>query len=69
MAEKLAVKFGKRIRALRVKRGWRQIDLAAHADTSRQHVSGIELGRREVCLNVIERLAAALDVQPHELFR
>lgn len=69
MAETLMLRFGKRVRILRLKRDWRQDDLAAHAEISRQHISAIELGQREVCLNTIQRLADAFEVQPYELLR
>ena len=69
VASELAVRVGARIRELRQERGWRQIDLATHAEVSQTHVSDIELARREVCLYTLERLADALNVQPFELLR
>jgi len=37
-----------KIRDLRRQRGWRQIDLAAHAELSKTHICELEVGRREV---------------------
>jgi transcriptional regulator with XRE-family HTH domain len=55
------VRFGRGIRALRRRRGWRQIDLAAESGVSQSVVSSIELGRgRHVLTETLERLAAAL---------
>ena len=69
MLSDLCVRLGKRIRRLRQKRGWQQVDLAAHAETSRQHISAIELGQRELCILTLERIAVALDLTPSELLR
>ena len=50
------------LRSLRRSRGWRQVDLAVRAATSRQTVSRVERGQlRGVTLARVEQLAAALD--------
>lgn len=69
MAQPIAIRFGKRVRQLRKKRDWDQVDLAAEAEISRQHVSAIERAQRDVCLSVIGRIAKAFGVEPSELFR
>jgi transcriptional regulator with XRE-family HTH domain len=61
------VRFGRQVRALRRRRGWRQVDLALSARTSRATVSRVELGRADEltvrALDAIARaLAARLDV-------
>jgi transcriptional regulator with XRE-family HTH domain len=55
----LATALGKRIRALRVKRNWSQVELAVHADLSRVHVSDLERGTREVGLFKLRKIARA----------
>jgi transcriptional regulator with XRE-family HTH domain len=58
------VRFGRQVRALRRRRGWRQIDLAVSARTSRATVSRVELGRAgEVSLAAIETIARALSAR------
>ena len=57
----IRVLLGKRIRELRRERGWRQIDLAAHAELSKTHICELEVGKREIGLLALERVAAALD--------
>jgi transcriptional regulator with XRE-family HTH domain len=58
------VRFGRQVRALRRRRGWRQIDLAAVARMSRATVSRIELGHAdEVTLVAIDTLARALSAR------
>lgn len=61
--------LGRRIRLLRRARGWRQIDLAAHAELSKTHICELELGKREIGLVTLERIAVALDTQPSELLQ
>ena len=69
MASQLSRRLGKRLRELRRQRSWRQIDLAVHAELSKTHISDIETGKREICLNALEKLAKALDTTPSELLR
>jgi transcriptional regulator with XRE-family HTH domain len=59
--------FGQRVCALREQRGLSQEMLADAASLHRTHISLIERGQRSVRLETIERLAAALHVQPAEL--
>ena len=52
------------VRALRRRRAWRQIDLAAAAGVSQSVVSLIELGRiEEIGLSVLRRVLGALDAR------
>jgi len=59
--------FGDRLRELRTKGGMSQEQLADAAGLHRTHISLIERDQRSVRLETLERLAAALRVQPHEL--
>jgi transcriptional regulator with XRE-family HTH domain len=54
--------FGRRIRTLRQKRGFSQEELAERAQLHWTYVSEIERGRRNPSLNILGRLARALDV-------
>jgi transcriptional regulator with XRE-family HTH domain len=67
MARTLRAQLGTRIRDLRRKRGWRQIDLAAHADLSKTHICDLETGKREIGLEALKRIADALDVSLSKL--
>lgn len=69
MATEIRVALGKKIRALRRARGWRQIDLAAHAELSKTHVCELEVGKREVGLETLVKIAEALEVKPSELLK
>jgi transcriptional regulator with XRE-family HTH domain len=52
---------------LRRKRGWRQIDLAVHAELSKTHICEIETGKREVGLEALKRIADALETSLSKL--
>lgn len=67
MASRTRVALGKRIRDLRRKRGWRQIDLAVHAELSKTHICDLETGKREIGLDALKRIAEALDQTMSEL--
>lgn len=62
-----AVAFGERVRALRLKRGWSQEQLAEEADLNSVQVSHIERGANEPKLTTIIRLARALGVRVGKL--
>jgi transcriptional regulator with XRE-family HTH domain len=69
MAIDISIRLGRKIRDLRRQRGWRQIDLAAHAELSKTHVCELEVGKREVGLRALERLAQALDMKISDLMK
>jgi transcriptional regulator with XRE-family HTH domain len=69
MPPSLRVRLGYRIRQLRKERSWRQIDLAAHAELSQTHVCEVELGKRELGIDALKRIAAAFDMKASELLR
>lgn len=69
MASDICIRLGQKIKELRRRRGWRQIDLAAHAELSKTHVSELETGKREVGLKTLERLADALEVKISDLMQ
>lgn len=60
--------FGERIRALRLERGLSQERLADLAGVHRTYLSSLELGQRNIGLDNILALAAALEVPPAQLF-
>ncbi len=57
------------IRALRRQRGISQDELAFQADMHRTYLSDIERTARNVTLDVVERLALALAVEPWRLLK
>jgi transcriptional regulator with XRE-family HTH domain len=66
--ETAATTLGRRVRTLRLARGWSQERLAERADMDRSYLAGIELGARNPSLKALEKLAGALSVRLAELF-
>ena len=60
--------FGERIRSLRQNRGLSQERLAEVAGIHRTYLSSLERGERNVSLDNIYAIAAALGISPAELF-
>ncbi|MGZ8758442.1 MAG: helix-turn-helix domain-containing protein [Aeromicrobium sp.] len=55
-------RVGRAIRALRRRRGWRQLDLARSASCSQNMISLLERGHFDsVTLRLVRRILAALD--------
>lgn len=59
--------LGSRIRATRAEQGISQRQLALMTDISRSHLWKIETGAADVGIDVLIRIARALDVQVREL--
>jgi transcriptional regulator with XRE-family HTH domain len=58
------LRFGATVRAARLKRAWRQVDLAKRARVSQTVVSRVERGQiPEMTLAVLRRVAAALEIR------
>lgn len=67
--EKQAIRqLGKRVRALRLTRGWSQEELAVEAKLDRGYVGRIERGETNLTIRNIVRIADALKVSVGELF-
>jgi len=65
--EDIKVKFGKRAKELRLLKGVSQEKLAELADLDRTYIPGIEAGKRNVSLEVIEKIAKAFSMSISEL--
>ena len=63
----IQVRFGERLRKLRMRNELSQEKLAELADLHRTYVSGVERGERNISLVNIERLAKALGVSMSDL--
>ena len=61
------VLFGRRLRELRIERGFSQERLAGLANLHRNYIGGVERGERNLGLLNIVDLAHALRVKPAEL--
>ena len=68
MSEEILLRFGGAVRKIRQNRRISQEQLADMCDLHRTYISDIELGKRNVSLENIEKLAHALDMSIAELF-
>lgn len=59
--------FAANLRRLRNEKGLAQDDLAYEAGVSRSYLSQLEKGAFYASLKILEKLAKALGVEPHEL--
>ena len=66
---RLAEKFGENVRKVRLERGMTLEVLADEVGLAYTYVGQIERGRRNPTLDVVDRIAAALKVQPMSLLR
>lgn len=69
MARDICIALGERIRQLRQERNWRQIDLAEETGMHENYVSDLELGRKEICLRMLQTVAQAFDMKVAELLK
>lgn len=60
--------FGERIRTLRLKLGLSQEKFALMAGLDRTYLAGIENGKRNITLKVMDKLAKAFNISLSELF-
>ena len=63
------VQIGKRVKLLRKRKGWTQIDMAVALDMNRGHISDIERGKREVGIITLQVIARGLGTTMSELLR
>ena len=61
-------KFGLKIKELRKERGLSQEKLAHLAEIDRTYLPSIEKGERNVSIEIVERLANALNIKIKDLF-
>ena len=69
MATDICVRFGRRIRELRRKRGWTQVYLATDTGLGSVYISQLEHGKKEPRLRTIEILALSFEMTPAQLLR
>ena len=65
----LRAAVGRNVKRIREEQGVAQDELAHRAEIHVTYLSGVENGRRNITLNVLERIASALKVSESELVR
>ena len=60
--ENITVRFGKRLRTLRKKKGWTQVQMADVLGIDRSYISDMENGKKNVCLPTLEVLSQGFGI-------
>lgn len=68
MQTDIMVRFGQAVRKIRRDQGISQEELAERCGLHRTYISDVELGKRNVSLENIERIAISLNISLVELF-
>jgi len=66
---KLRVQLGLNIQEIRRSRGLSQEDLAHNAEINRGYIGKIENAKHAASVDMVERIAKALEVEPMMLFK
>lgn len=61
--------FGRAVRRLREDAGYSQLDFANAAKISRTYAGELERGEKSITLDIVERVASALELSYSDLFR
>ena len=69
LMEDIKIRFGRRLRELRLEKGWSQETLANLAEIDRTYIPGIESGKRNVSLVVIEKLSSVFKMEISDLLK
>ena len=69
MDKTLSQRFGCTVVRLRKERGISQESFANQAAIDRHYMSDIENGRRNISLDIIEKISRTLNLKVYELFR
>jgi transcriptional regulator with XRE-family HTH domain len=64
----LLIRLGTRIRKLRKKRGWTQVEMAERVGIDRSFLADVERGKRNVSILNVELMADGLKVSLSQLF-
>jgi transcriptional regulator with XRE-family HTH domain len=65
----VCIALGKRIRALRKSKNWTQVEMSEYLGISRNHLSDLETGKREIGLLMLQVIARGLDTTMARLLR
>ena len=68
MPHDLLIRLGERIRKLRKKRGWTQVEMAEKVGIDRSFLADVERGKRNVSILNLELMAKGLEVSLSQLF-
>lgn len=67
--ENITIRFGRRLRELRRRKGWTQVQMADALGIDRSYISDMERGKLNVCLPTLEVLAKGFETSMAEILR
>jgi transcriptional regulator with XRE-family HTH domain len=67
MAADIRARFGVRLRSLRKRRGWTQVELADYLGLRRTYISDLERGKRNVSLVTLQIIARGFELSVSKL--
>jgi len=65
----IAIRFGQRIRKLRIQHGLSQVEMAHRFGIDRGHIADLERGKKNVCLPMLEVLSQGFGISVSELMK
>ena len=65
----ICVQLGKRIRALRLERGWTQFEMSERLGIDRSYLAEVETGKIEVCLRNVALIAQGFGLKAWQLLK
>lgn len=69
MQEHILVRYGQAVRKVRLEQGMSQEELADRCGLHRTYISDVELGKRNISLENIERIAISLSKALSDFFK
>lgn len=69
MQEHILIRYGQAVRKVRLAQGISQEELADRCGLHRTYISDVELGKRNLSLENIERIAASLNTSLSDFFK
>jgi transcriptional regulator with XRE-family HTH domain len=68
MAEDIRIRLGRKVRKLRLQRGWTQVELAEKLGLDRSYLADVERGKRNISVLNLELIAEGLGLSLSQLF-
>ena len=68
MAEDIRIRLGRKVRKLRLQRGWTQVEMAEKLGLDRSYLADVERGKRNISVLNLELIAEGLGLSVSQLF-
>ena len=68
MAEDIRARFGRKVRKLRLQRGWTQVDMAERLGLDRSYLADVERGKRNISILNLDVIAKGFGLSLSRLF-